>query len=263
MEPTSILAYFCALLIGISFGLIGSGGSILALPVLVYLLKIEPFIATSYSLFIVGSTTSIGALKNIYYKTVNYKAVIGFGVPSIISVFITRKVLLPLIPTHFTLLGIDIQKNTLIMFTFAVVMLFAALKMIRSQPRDPSKSTSNTYSKLLLQGVLIGILTASVGAGGGFLIIPILVLSLKLPMKTAIGTSLCIITIQSLVGFLANLQIDDIRWNILFNFTALSIIGILIGMYLTRFFKDSQLKTGFGYFVLIMSFFIFINEMFF
>lgn len=262
METTSILAYFCALLIGVSLGLIGSGGSILTLPVLVYLLKIEPFIATSYSLFIVGSTTTIGAIKNIYQNNVNYKAVIWFGIPSVLSVYLTRVVLLPLIPVEFDILGVMIQKNTLVMFAFAIVMLFAALKMISSKPVDHSKASKSSYFKLIFQGALIGMIAASVGAGGGFLIIPILVFSLKLPMKMAIGTSLSIITIQSLVGFVSDLQIPLMQWDILISFSLLSIIGILIGMYLTRFLKDSQLKTGFGYFVLTMSFFILINELF-
>ncbi|MHC5309074.1 sulfite exporter TauE/SafE family protein [Myroides sp. LJL116] len=262
MDTTSILAYFCALLIGVSLGLIGSGGSILTLPVLVYLLKIEPFIATSYSLFIVGSTTTIGAIKNIYQNNVNYKAVVWFGIPSVLSVYLTRVVLLPLIPTEFDILGIMVQKNTLVMFAFAVVMLFAALKMISSKPVDQSKASNGSYLKLIFQGALIGMIAASVGAGGGFLIIPILVFSLKLPMKMAIGTSLSIITIQSLVGFVSDLQIAMMQWDILLSFSLLSILGILLGMYLTRFLKDSQLKTGFGYFVLTMSFFILINELF-
>ncbi|MHC5363081.1 sulfite exporter TauE/SafE family protein [Myroides sp. LJL110] len=263
MDYITTIAYTCALFIGLSLGLIGSGGSILTLPVLVYLLGIEPILATSYSLFIVGSTTTIGAIRNLSNKSVDLKAVLWFGIPSILSVYITRALLLPLIPVKIQLFGISIEKNLLIMFAFAIVMLFAALKMIRSKAPTLDPVTNKKHSGLLLQGVLIGMIAATVGAGGGFLIIPVLVFSLQLPMKKAIGTSLCIITIQSMVGFLSDLQPDKIQWNLLLSFTFISIIGILLGMYLTRFLKDSQLKTGFGYFVLLMAIFIFIHEMFF
>lgn len=263
MDYISIIAYICALFIGLSLGLIGSGGSILTLPVLVYLLAIEPVLATSYSLFIVGSTTTIGAIQNLKEKTVDLKAVLWFGVPSIISVYITRALVLPLIPQTITILGLSLEKNMLIMFAFALVMLFASLKMIRSKIPTLNQTTQGKHSVLLFQGALIGMIAATVGAGGGFLIIPVLVFSLHLPMKKAIGTSLCIITIQSMVGFFSDLEPEKIQWDVLLTFTFISIIGILLGMYLTKFLKDSQLKTGFGYFVLLMAIFIFINEMFF
>lgn len=262
MEYTALIGYSLALLIGISLGLIGSGGSILTVPILVYIMKVEPFVATAYSLFIVGATSLVGGIKNYVDKKVDLKAVILFGIPSVITVYITRAYLLPLVPNEIPLGDWRINKNVVLMVLFALVMFTSATKMIRPRKQQETTTSKQRLSSLVLQGVLIGLLAGTVGAGGGFLIIPALVLFANMPMRTAVGTSLCIIAIQSLIGFLGDLGHTVMDWTMLLTFSAVSILGIFVGIYLTRFVPDKNLKKGFGYFVLIMAIYILIKEVF-
>ncbi|WP_010251104.1 sulfite exporter TauE/SafE family protein [Myroides injenensis] len=263
LEISTIIGYSLALLIGISLGLIGSGGSILTVPILVYIMNIEPFIATAYSLFIVGSTSLVGGVKNLIDKKVDKKAVLLFGIPSLITVYLTRAYLLPLVPDFINIGNIAINKNMALMILFAIVMFTSATKMIiPKKVSNTSTDNKNSPFSLSIQGVLIGLLAGTVGAGGGFLIIPALVLFANIPMKKAIGTSLCIIAIQSLIGFLGDLKHTPIDWELLLTFSAISIIGIFIGIALTKFIPDNNLKKGFGYFVLTMAIYIIIKEVF-
>lgn len=262
MDYTSLIGYFLALLIGISLGLIGSGGSILTVPILVYIMKIEPFVATAYSLFIVGSTALVGGFKNLIDKKVDTKAVVLFGIPSLIAVYITRAFLLPLVPDVISIAGLQLDKNIALMVLFAIVMLTSAIKMIRPRKEQTVEKTNPNLGGLVIQGLLIGLLAGTVGAGGGFLIIPALVLFSNLPMRKAVGTSLCIVAIQSLIGFLGDVGHTTMDWALLLTFSAISIIGIFIGIYLTKFVPDNNLKKGFGYFVLIMAIYILIKEVF-
>lgn len=260
MDYTALIGYSLALLIGISLGLIGSGGSILTVPILVYIMKVEPFVATAYSLFIVGSTSLVGGIKNYIDKKVDVKTVALFGIPSVITVYITRAFLLPLVPDVITIGKWGLDKNIALMILFALVMFTSATKMIRPKPQQEIQDNKPALSGLFVQGILIGLLAGTVGAGGGFLIIPALVLFANMPMREAVGTSLCIIAIQSLIGFLGDLGHTDIDWNMLLIFSSISIIGIFIGIYLTRFVPDKNLKKGFGYFVLTMAVYILIKE---
>ncbi len=262
MINSELIAYFLALLVGISLGLIGSGGSILTVPILVYILKVEPFLATAYSLFIVGSTAMIGSIKNIISKVINYRITILFGLPSLLTVFFTRSFLLPLVPNTIEIGNLSVSKNLILMLLFAIVMLSSSIKMIKPSKAVNTNGESNAI-RLILQGIFIGMVAGTVGAGGGFLIIPALILFANLPMKQAVATSLFIVAIQSLVGFLGDIQNPQIDWKMLFTFSAISIIGIFIGLYLTKFISDKHLKKGFGYFVLIMAFYILIKELFF
>lgn len=260
MDYTALIGYSLALLIGISLGLIGSGGSILTVPILVYIMKVEPFVATAYSLFIVGSTSLVGGIKNYIDKKVDVKAVALFGIPSVITVYITRAFLLPLVPDVINIGSWGLDKNIVLMVLFAIVMLTSATKMIRPKPQQEIHDKKPALSGLFIQGILIGLLAGTVGAGGGFLIIPALVLFANMPMRQAVGTSLCIIAIQSLIGFLGDLGHTVIDWNMLLIFSSISIIGIFIGIYLTKFVPDKNLKKGFGYFVLTMAIYILIKE---
>lgn len=261
MDAT-IVGYALALLVGISLGLIGSGGSILTVPILVYILKIEPFLATAYSLFIVGSTALVGGIQNAINRKVNYKLVFLFGIPSLLAVYAMRAFVLPLVPDTLAIGSLNLSKNLLLMVLFALVMFTSSLKMIRPKAITPS-ATPPKKSSLMLQGVLIGIVAGTVGAGGGFLIIPALVLFANASMKEAVGTSLFIVAIQSLFGFLGDASNPLIDWSLLFTFSAMAIVGIFLGIFLTRFIPDNKLKKGFGYFVLLMAIYIFTKEVFF
>lgn len=259
-----IIGYFAAALIGISLGLIGGGGSILTVPVLVYLFGTSPVLATSYSLFVVGTTSLAGAIN--YYRNglVSFQTALLFGISSITTVFLTRKYLMPAVPDSFGDPGsFMVTKQVAIMVLFAVLMLFAALKMIKN-PKNLSAQSNNTgtpqIGKLLLYGVLIGMVTGILGAGGGFLIIPTLVLLLNLPMKKAVGTSLLIIAMNSLIGFTGDVGHFEFDWILLVTITTIAIAGIFIGSALARNIEGAKLKKGFGWFVLSMSVFILVKE---
>ena len=199
MELFQILGYLGALLIGIVLGLIGGGGSILTVPILVYLLQINPVTATAYSLFVVGSSALVGTLRNIPKKTVDFRTAFVFALPAFISVYLTRRFLVPAIPEEiFNIGNFTLTKNLGIMVFFALIMLFASFSMIRNKKEgnDASEKVSYNYPLIIIEGIVVGTLTGIVGAGGGFLIIPALVLFAKLPMKKAVATSLLIIAIK-------------------------------------------------------------------
>jgi uncharacterized membrane protein YfcA len=258
------LGYVGALLIGVVLGLIGGGGSILTVPILVYLLFINPVTATAYSLFVVGVSSLVGALRNIQKGLVDFRTAIVFAIPAFIAVYIARKYLVPAIPdVIFSVGDFDVTNNIAIMLFFALVMLVASVSMIRNKREDNGEETevSYNYPLIIVEGVLVGLITGIVGAGGGFLIIPALVLLAKLPMKKAVATSLLIIAIKSLIGFLGDVQNLDIDWTFLLIFTGLSVVGIFIGIYLSNFIEGKKLKKGFGWFVLLMGIYIIYKEL--
>ena len=257
-----IVGYIGALLIGLVLGLTGGGGSILTVPILVYILSFSPVTAAAYSLFIVGTTSAFGASVNYFKGLVDIKTGFIFAIPSFIAVFITRKYIVQSIPdTLLQTESIIITKDTFLMVFFAVVMLFAAFSMLKKKKIEVEKQSSIFI--LIIQNFIIGIIIGLIGAGGGFLIIPSLVLFAKLPMKKAVATSLFIIAMNSLIGFLGDVQNIDIDWRFLFSFTLITILGIFIGIRLNKFINESQLKKGFGYFVLVMALFILSKEFLF
>lgn len=265
MNVIEIIGFASSILIGISLGLIGGGGSILTLPVLVYLLNVNPILSTAYSLFVVGTTSLIGSANYMKQKLVNYQAALVFAIPSFITVFLTRKYLVPAIPDPIlTFNGFQISKNVGIMVLFAIIMLAASYSMIKNKKKSTTSQEQElefNYLMIALEGSVVGLLTGVVGAGGGFLIIPALVLFAKLPMKSAVGTSLLIIAAKSLIGFLGDLSNLDVDWPFLLEFTGLSILGIFVGSYLSRFISGEKLKRVFGWFVLVMGAFIIIKEL--
>jgi uncharacterized membrane protein YfcA len=264
MDINQILGYVGALLIGVVLGLIGGGGSILTVPILVYLLFINPVTATAYSLFVVGVSSLVGALRNIQKGLVDFRTAIVFAIPAFIAVYIARKYLVPAIPdVIFSVGDFDVTNNIAIMLFFALVMLVASVSMIRNKREDNGEETevSYNYPLIIVEGALVGLITGIVGAGGGFLIIPALVLLAKLPMKKAVATSLLIIAIKSLIGFLGDVQNLDIDWTFLLIFTGLSVVGIFIGIYLSNFIEGKKLKKGFGWFVLVMGIYIIYKEL--
>ena len=266
MSAVQIFGYSASILIGVSLGLIGGGGSILTLPVLVYLLGFSPVLSTAYSLFIVGTTSFVGSINYMRKGLINYQAAFVFAIPSFISVFLTRKYLVPTIPDSlFTLAGFEVTKNIGIMLFFALVMLAASYSMIMSEKKEDEKSEKLKFNYPLigLEGAVVGILTGIVGAGGGFLIIPALVLLARLPMKMAVGTSLLIIAAKSLIGFMGDISNINVNWTFLLQFTSLSIIGIFIGSYFSKFIEGEKLKKSFGWFVLVMGIYIITKEIFF
>lgn len=265
-ELMEILGYLAAILIGLSLGMIGGGGSILTVPALVYLMKTPPVDATAYSLFIVGATALAGAFQKYRSGLVNLKAAMIFGVPSIIAVFLTRMFIMPAIPQQLgTLFGMNLTKDLFVMLLFAILMVAASVSMIRGSSNgtnnDETVPLHFNYPLIIAEGALVGVLTGLVGAGGGFLIIPALVLLTKLPMKMAVGTSLLIIAAKSLIGFTGDLVHMQIDWSLLMIFTALAVGGVFAGNYLSHGIESKHLKKAFGWFVLIMGIYIIWKEM--
>ena len=260
-----IIGYLVSILIGISLGLIGSGGSILTVPLLVYFFQVSPLLATTYSLAIVGLSSIAGVISRIKQKLVDIKTIFIFGIPSIIGVFSARKFILPAIPEH--MYGgphFVLTKGHFIMLFFASLMLVAALSMILGKNNKEQKDVLPVYGfTLMLVGFGEGSLTGIVGAGGGFLIIPALVILAKLPMKRAIATSLVIISIKSLVGFTGDLLHTSVDWSFLSKIILLATVGIITGNYLNKKMEGAKLKKGFGFFVLAMAIIIFIEQFFF
>ncbi|MBH83754.1 MAG: permease [Flavobacteriales bacterium] len=259
------VAYFMALFVGIILGILGSGGSILTVPILVYLIGIKPVSATAYSLFIVGVTALVGAQRFFRNGQINYKISLYFAFPSLLGVFVSRKWILPNLSEslhffHF----FSIKKDTFILVFLGIVMLIAALSMLLSWKIN-SVDKNNIENNLILiafDGIVVGLITGFVGAGGGFLIIPALLLLTNISMNEAIGTSLLIIAIKSILGFTAELN-NIIEWNLLFTFTVFSISGILIGSYFSKLLNGGILKKSFGIFVLLISIVILTKEIFF
>ncbi len=268
MEINQIISFVLAIVVGITLGLVGSGGSILTLPIMVYVVGINPILATAYSLFVVGSSALVGGIKKVKQQLVDFKMVFVFGIPTVFWVFTTRKFIVPNIPTEvFKINNFVILKDLFLMILFAIVMILASFTMIKPQKENLILNENNSktnYSLILILGSAIGILAGLVGAGGGFLIIPALVILAKMPMKIAIGTSLFIIALQSLIGFSGDSAIqNEIDWKFLFLFTFFAIIGIFIGDYLSKKIDGEKLKTSFGWFVLAMGIYIITKELVF
>jgi uncharacterized membrane protein YfcA len=258
-----IAGYSASILIGIALGLIGGGGSILTVPVLAYLFGIDAVLATAYSLFIVGATSVVGSWSYFKKGLVNIKTALIFGIPSIFAVYLTRAYLVPAIPLHiFNLGSLSITKSMLLMLLFALLMMVASYSMIKKEPEAAEDNLPQqfNYPLILLEGTVVGILTGLVGAGGGFLIIPALVLLSKLPMKEAIGTSLVIIAAKSLIGFWGTSSHTPINWLFLLLVTGFAIVGIFIGFALSKKINGDKLKPVFGWFVLLMGIYIIVKE---
>ncbi len=257
------LGYFLAILVGLCSGLIGAGGSILTIPILVYVLGVEAAVtAPAYSLFIVGFASFIGTFLKNKKNEVNFKAALFFGIPTIIGIYITRKFGVPLIPdVLFEVNSFMLTKRLLIMGVFAIIMIAAAIIMIRGPLNVNSNKTSkNINITSFIGGLIVGGLSGLVGAGGGFLIIPALIKFKKMDMKIAIGTSLAIITLNSFFGFVGSIGTTTINWQMLLIFTAIATLGIVIGNQFSKKVNSQNLKKGFGWFVLFMGAFIILKE---
>jgi uncharacterized protein len=265
-----IAGYSIAILIGFLLGLLGGGGSILTVPVLVYLFGTDAVLATGYSLFIVGFTSLVGGIKAFINKQIDFRAVSLFGIPSILTIFVSRHFILPAIPDEiFTVGDTVIDKGTLLMLVFAFLMLLTSISMLRNSKVDrpavgPDEPVpQNKLLGLLIPGLIVGLTTGLLGAGGGFLIVPALVLMIRIPMKVAVGTSLLIIAINSLFGVVFSVGHYHFNWELVLIFTALAVVGVFAGSYLSSKMNSRKLKVLFGWFVLVMGIVIIVRELVF
>lgn len=260
-----IFGYLATVIMGLTLGMIGGGGSILTVPILVYLFAVNPVLATAYSLFIVGLTALIGGIFYLKKGEVDLKTGIIFAVPSFIGVYLTRAYVVPNLPEQvFTVGSVVVTKPLLIMLVFAVLMVLASFSMIKTKKEAAVKAVMSDKARFLLiamEGLVVGGVTGFVGAGGGFLIIPALVILVGLPMKIAVGTSLFIIAAKSLLGFIGDIQHQaSIDWQLIVTIALIAIVGLFFGMSLTKKVSEKALKKGFGYFVLIMGAFILFDQ---
>ena len=255
------IGYFASIIIGLSLGLIGGGGSILTIPILVYLFKVDPELATSYSLFIVGTTALYGGYSHYKLGNLQLKTALYFAIPSVISILIIREVIFPKIAnTLFTIASYAVSKDLLIMIVFAILMISASISMIKKNKTEIKNHRTN-YTQLAFIGFLVGIVTGFLGAGGGFLIIPALLFFANLPMKQAVGTSLLIIFINSAIGFAGDLYLNTpIDYGFLLLISAMAFVGMFIGILLSKKIDGNKLKPVFGWFVLVMGIYIIIKE---
>ncbi len=262
-----IFGYLGAIAMGLSLGLIGGGGSILTVPILVYLFGIGAELSTAYSLFIVGLTSLVGSFSHMKMGNIHWRTAIVFGIPSIISVYLTRHYLVPAIPNPvLSTSSFVLSKDIAILLFFAVIMVLASYSMIKkAKPKLEGAygEVAFNYPMILAEGLIVGAVTGLVGAGGGFLIIPALVMLAKLPMKQAVGTSLIIIASKSLLGFLGDLEkrSSEIDWQFLLIFSAIAVVGIFTGAALSKKISGDKLKPAFGWFVLIMGIYIIISSL--
>lgn len=263
-----IAGFICFLCIGLILGLIGGGGSILGVPVLVYILCYSADMATSYSLFIVGLTSLIGALAYLRRGEISAEAIAQFAIASMITVFCVRKYVMPAIPLEFNLLGFTVTKQALIMVVFSILILCSSYSMIKKRKANNIRQVKwDEFARsplgvpfVILLGVCVGFITGFVGAGGGFIIVPVLIFFLRLKFKKAIGTSLCIIAINSLIGFTGNFGHQHIDWQFLLTISAICALGILLGSLLSNKISAQKLKPAFGWFTLTVGVFVLVKE---
>lgn len=253
-----VLGLILAVVVGITLGLVGSGGSILTVPIFVYIFGVDPVLATAYSLFAIGTTSVIGGVKGFKNKDVDMDKLLKFGIPSMISVFVTRKYVVPLIPDEFHFWNYVFTQEEVLMVSFAILMLFAGYAMLHELtiPKNNFPLVS-----VILKGIFVGSVTGIVGAGGGFLIIPALTNFFRLSMKKAVATSLVLIAINSTIGLLGDWRrIGEFDWNLLLVYTLLTIVGIFIGFYLCRKIDGTKLKRIFSIVIIAVAVFVLLTE---
>jgi uncharacterized membrane protein YfcA len=257
-----LVGFIGAIIIGLSLGLIGGGGSILTIPVLVYLFGFSPVTATTYSLFVVGTASAVGAYSYAKRGDIDWKAVGLFGLPSLITVFIVRNWLLVAIPENLiSFYSFTLTKSLSILLLFSVLMIIASIKMIKPS-EDPNEKIDGKTLSIIFKGLLLGLVTGLLGAGGGFLIIPTLVLVMGLSMRKAIGSSLMIITLNSAIGFLGSLQHEAIEWGFLLQFSGIAVAGIIVGTIISKKISTNILRPAFGWFILVNGVYIIVHELF-
>ncbi len=236
-----MLGYFLAVLVGLTLGIFGGGGSILTTPILVYVMNFDEKLSIALSLAIVGVTSLVGALGHFKKGNVNVKVILWFAPITILGTF----------------LGTEIAKflsGKMQLILFAIIMLLASVFMLKDKREEKEEKAEGAINVLLILivGTIVGIITGIVGVGGGFLIVPSLVLLTKTPMKQAVGTSLVLISLNSMSGFVNNLREMQMPWSFLGVFIFFSIIGIILGTYIVKFIAAKKLKKGLAIFLILM-----------
>jgi uncharacterized membrane protein YfcA len=227
-------------LIGLSLGLLGSGGSIITLPVLVYVARVPAQQAVGMSLVIVGGTSALGSLLNLRRGAFDLRAATFFALSGIVGAFIGAKF------THLV-------SAPVLLLLFGALMLVVGVRMLRKNETDMQPQQCRLW-RCLGVGVMVGGLTGFLGVGGGFLILPTLVLFAGLEMKTAIGTSLAVIAVNCFGGLLGQLHYVHFDWRLTLGFLAAAVAGMFAGTRLARWLAASTLRRGFAWCVVLLGF---------
>ena len=258
-----IIGLLLAFIIGLSLGLLGSGGSAITVPVLVYFMGIAPSQAIPDSVFVVGVTSLAGALYNLLKKQVAWKPVLYLGIPSVVAAFLTRRFFVPLLPEGIKLSSsIIISKDSYLMLLFAILLIVIARNMILKKKIDATVIHSKNILPAIVSGIIVGILIGLLGIGGGFLIVPVLVIYFGLDMKFAVGTSLWLITFNSLISFAGDTSHKVFSWNFLLIYTSLTVIGMIISWSLSRKIQSENLKVIAGYVILVTGILVIAERLF-
>ncbi|MGC4038373.1 MAG: sulfite exporter TauE/SafE family protein [Chitinophagaceae bacterium] len=245
-----IIAYTATLVTGMILGMMGGGGSVFALSILVYLLRIQPLAATGYSLFIVGACCLVTGIMAYRRNETDPRPVIRFGTPAVPAVLLARQFLVPLIPP---------SKQWLIMLLLAAVMVCAAaLVFFNVQPKQGEPKGMTVAGG----GFLTGLLTGISGAGSGFIIVPVLTAAMGIPLKKAIGSSLLIIAVTAGIGFICAARTMTINWQLLVPLTILALAGSLLGAAICNRINVSLLKQILSVTMLLMALFIIVKTFF-
>lgn len=235
------LGFALAALIGLSLGVLGGGGSILTVPIFVYVLGFEPKESIAMSLAVVGATSLFGTVGHWRAGNVNLRVALIFGTVAMAGTYLGAR-----LAVFFS--------GSAQLTLFAIVMLAAAFFMFtdRNARGVPAPAGRMPATLIIAEGIAVGVLTGLVGVGGGFLVVPALVVLGRIPMKEAVGTSLLVIAMKSAAGFMGYVGQVDVPWAFMSGFTAVAVAGILAGTYLVRFVPQSALKRSFAVFLVIM-----------
>jgi Predicted permeases len=257
-----ILGYFAVLFIGVVLGSIGSGGSMLAIPVLVYLFSMDIETASAYSLFVVGMTSLTGAVVKQKARLLSVQAAVMFGLPSVASTFIARRWIIVSLPQQIMQSGsFSLMKEDFLLALFSILMIASSVVMIINKRSDMQSSRMSASYHLIPSGFLVGLLAGLVGAGGGFLILPALVFFAGLSFTTAVGTTLIIIACNCLLGFCGDVFNHPIDWYFLLFITALAVLGLLVGSWSNeKLFQASSLQKAFAFFTMALGIFILVQQ---
>ncbi|MDR7328359.1 sulfite exporter TauE/SafE family protein [Corynebacterium guangdongense] len=250
MSVTLVAVVLLSVVVGLSLGLMGGGGSILTVPLLTYVAGMDPKEAIAASLFVVGATSAVSALAHARQGNVRWRTGLTFGAASMVGAFLGG------------LAGGHIP-GMILMVAFAVMMIATAAAMLRgrSNKGGAGEPRKLPLGKILLEGLVVGLVTGLVGAGGGFLVVPALALLGGLSMPAAVGTSLVVITMKSFAGLAGYLTTVSLDWPLVLGVTAAALVGAVIGARLTSVVPEKALRKGFGVFVLVMGFIVLFQEL--
>lgn len=258
MELVGYLALIC---IGIVLAVIGGGGSMLSVPILVYLFSLDIVTASSYSLFIVGTTSLLGVWLKQKEQRIDLRSGLIFCASSMVAIFSTRKWIMHWVPE--TIMFDDhllITKRALILGIFSLLAVTASLIVLMKKNWSPRGSGEQRLEFLLPVGLVTGFLAGVVGVGGGFLILPALLIFARLPFKIAVGTTLLVIGLNSLLGFLGDVMNYAINWSFLLAITGMAAVGMLLGNFYSSRIPVYYLRLSFGWMMLIIAIGILVKE---